>query len=316
MINTTNNPTFMNDKPMTPCLTVLRYAPRGRYYLYSPQVPLSVLQFRAVCRNAMSVGVVVRGLKGRTDPTIIFMHGWPDTDEVFAQQYGEFESTHRLVSLVIPGYRGNKTPFWGLDFADVVKQTHAAVVHAMEGQKGKPLLIAHDWGAIIANELILHEPDLFQKIVFLDVGCHTGKRTIPATLMVLAYQWVLMFAFLLPAVIGTPITQFMARLLGAPKTSIPSVHSGMNYLYVQIWKRIVTRKIPASLVGWHVPKQPVLFLYGTKKPFMFHSQRFVDHLRSTKGSDAIAIDGSHWFFTSTRHAPKVNAAIRQFVDAK
>ena len=46
------------------------------------------------------------------------------------------------------------------------------------------------------------------------------------------------------------------------------------------------------------PLCPMLFMYGTKKPIMFHSQKCVDTLNATPGSKAVAIQGGHWFMIS------------------
>jgi pimeloyl-ACP methyl ester carboxylesterase len=263
----------------------------------------------------MSVGIIERGLKAVSAPTIVFLHGWPDTDALFAKQYPAFEATHRLVSLVLPGYRkGEKVPFFGYDLVDdVVPQLIRAIDETMKGRKqGKPIIVAHDWGAFLATEIAIARPDIAEKYVIMDVGCHLGKLRGLQLVMILAYQWALALVFLLPRFVGTPISRLAASLLGVPKQTRPDVHSGMNYPYLRFWSRLLSGRPPPSSKGFHVPKQPVLFLYGTKKPFQFHSERFVKYLESTPGCGVKPYAAGHWFFTG-RLADEVNADIKKFI---
>ena len=45
-----------------------------------------------------------------------------------------------------------------------------------------------------------------------------------------------------------------------------------------------------------MPDCKTLFLYGTKKNIMFHSEGFLRYLRNAPGCAAMGIEGGHWFF--------------------
>ena len=70
------------------------------------------------------------------------------------------------------------------------------------------------------------------------------------------------------------------------------------------------------MAKFKVPKLPILFMYGSKKPFMFHSQRFVKYLEDTPGSAAIGFPSDHWFFAREKCANDVNVAIEKFLKSK
>jgi pimeloyl-ACP methyl ester carboxylesterase len=42
------------------------------------------------------------------------------------------------------------------------------------------------------------------------------------------------------------------------------------------------------------PTCPVLFIYGKRKPFMFHSSAWAEGLASRAGSRAVGFDTGHW----------------------
>jgi cis-3-alkyl-4-acyloxetan-2-one decarboxylase len=50
------------------------------------------------------------------------------------------------------------------------------------------------------------------------------------------------------------------------------------------------------------PHCPMLFLYGEKKPFMFHSHAWADELAAKPGNRVIAFPTGHWIMVSRRQA--------------
>jgi pimeloyl-ACP methyl ester carboxylesterase len=66
----------------------------------------------------------------------------------------------------------------------------------------------------------------------------------------------------------------------------------MNYGYYLKYRSILLGK-PQGDVPFD-PPCPMLFLYGRKKPTMFHSDAFVVRLDRTPGSRAVGFDAGHW----------------------
>jgi pimeloyl-ACP methyl ester carboxylesterase len=246
------------------------------------------------------------------DRTMILVHGWPDTAAVFAAQCDHFAATHRVVVLSLPGYLrgGAGLPAFGHHFDAVVEALRATIVDVMQGHSGKPVVVAHDWGAHFVFMVERKHPELFDRIVGLDVAGHVGPKRGTQLLFLLAYQWLLVLLYLLPRVAGTPLTRLFAKHgLGAPDA--PAAHAGMSYLYLRQWVSLLTGDRAAVAPRWQAPAVPVLFMYGTKMPVYFHSKKWAEHLAATDGSAIVAIDGGHWFYRG-RHAADVNQRIAKF----
>ena len=247
-------------------------------------------------------------------PTIVFLHGWPDTDRVFDKQYEALKGTYRLVSIQLPNFVKKATDFprySGFTVEELADRAIATVKSAMRDRSGeKPSLVCHDWGAIISYALLRKEPDLFRKLVALDIGQHTGKLPLKGMLIVLWYQWSLIAAYILPSFIGTLLTKFVASVFRAPNAS--NAHSGMNYLYLQVWKLILSGQMK-SLQGFNPPTIPTLYMYGAKKPFYFHSQRWIEHVQAMPGSAVMPFNADHWFFLRSQCVEEVNRSIIKFL---
>jgi cis-3-alkyl-4-acyloxetan-2-one decarboxylase len=69
------------------------------------------------------------------------------------------------------------------------------------------------------------------------------------------------------------------------------VRAGMGWPYEQA--RVGAFK--AARAYQFSSARPFLFLYGTRKPFMFHSSAWVAKVNATPGCQAHALDGGHWF---------------------
>jgi cis-3-alkyl-4-acyloxetan-2-one decarboxylase len=104
----------------------------------------------------------------------------------------------------------------------------------------------------------------------------------------------------------------MARTIGCRNE--PS-HIGwqMNYPYAMGWfgahggLRGVGRV--DKLLG---VAMPALFIYGRRKPFMFHSERWLDQLGRAPGCAVLALDTGHWVM---RQKPaEFNACVRAWLD--
>jgi pimeloyl-ACP methyl ester carboxylesterase len=246
--------------------------------------------------------------------TMLFVHGWPDTDAVFARQYAAFAATHRLVTLSLPGYiaGGDTLPFMGLTEKATLELLRAAIADAMQGRAGepKPIVVAHDWGAHYVFWLDKVYPGTFAKIVGLDVGGHASTQLSgKAMCIILAYHWTNINMWFMPRVLGTAVTRGVARLLGKPDGT-GEVHSGMNYPYVSVWRTIFAGALP---VGWQDPSAPVLFLYGSDRFCDIFSERWVQYLEATPGCGIAEIPGNHWFFTYEKSGARVNDLIRDFL---
>lgn len=255
-------------------------------------------------------------------PTLVFIHGWPDTDRVFDKQYAAMQSTYRLVCMQLPNFAAPCTTFprpSGYTIEEVADMLNATVKAAVKGRRGsssggddaeKPALIVHDWGSILGYLMVRQAPQQYRKLITMDVGQHVGRLSLLGLALVLGYQWSLIVCFYLPFAIGSLVTKSVALVARAP--NMRHAHSGMNYLYIQLWKLIWTGEF-AQKAAFNPPTIPTLYMYGAKKPFHFHSQQFVAHVRSMPGSAVMPFDEDHWFFMRPSCADAANKAMLTFL---
>lgn len=233
---------------------------------------------------------------GPGSKTIVFIHGWPDTHCVWDSTVQALQSEHRCVRFTTPGFEG---PPQGR--ARTLDETIAQLQAILDAvSPGQPVtLMLHDWGCVFGYELAARHPERVARIVAVDIGDARSSeflRTLSAKhkLMIAFYQvwlakcWV--WGRFLSVRVANYWTRLMARLLRCPAPP-ESIQWYMNYPYAMTWLGVgggLGRLAPLK------PHCPLLFVYGTRKPFMFHSQRWVDQLNATPGSKALGLETGHW----------------------
>ena len=65
----------------------------------------------------------------------------------------------------------------------------------------------------------------------------------------------------------------------------------MNYPYAMQWLGAFGGFKAVKAV---VPAWPMLFIYGQRKPFMFHSTGWAQGLATRPGSEALGLRAGHW----------------------
>ncbi len=61
---------------------------------------------------------------------------------------------------------------------------------------------------------------------------------------------------------------------------------------------------------------PVLYMFGSKKPFQFHSARWLSYVKnSNSGGKVLEFEGDHWFAVRSKTADAATAAIADFIAA-
>ena len=264
-------------------------------------------------QSDLAVDGVPISIEGQGDHTIVMVHGWPDTAALWRAQVAHFAPQFRSVRFTLPGFDVTGPPR-SLSLDDTVDFLRR-VVEAVS--PGRPvILMIHDWGALFGFELAMRHPHLVDRIVAIDVADpgsgawrrEVGKR---ALLGAMAYQLWLALAFgigaRISAGIGNRMTRWMASVGRAPA---PPEHIGwsMNYPYAIAWFGL--------LGGYKLqrvqPRCPVFFAWGTRKPFMFHSSRWIEWLRDDPKHHAEAFQANHWVMVTA--APELNAAVQRWLD--
>lgn len=244
----------------------------------------------------MSKELVVDGIEihveGEGEETIVMIHGWPDTYRLWDGQVAELRQRYRCVRFTLPGFDIDKPRrSYSLD------ATMRVLLHIVNSvsQKQKVILMLHDWGCVFGYEFYMRNKALVSAIIGVDIGDAqsraTGRsRSVAQKMMVSGYQSTLALAWAVGGPLGNGLTKTMARLLGAPSPR-EYVSSAMNFPYY-----ILTAGAAGSyhsLVPF-APKVPMLFIYGTDKPFMFHSPQWTENLAAKQGCKVVAMETDHW----------------------
>jgi pimeloyl-ACP methyl ester carboxylesterase len=82
----------------------------------------------------------------------------------------------------------------------------------------------------------------------------------------------------------------MARALRCP-VDPKGIHSRMGYPYALRWLGVAGGL--RGLRAFH-PQTPMLFIYGERKPFMFHSRAWAERMAERPRSRAIGLPTGHW----------------------
>jgi len=110
-------------------------------------------------------------------PTILLLHGWPDTSALWADVVPELVAAGYRVAT--PDLRGCGRSDKPLDVASYAMHhlvgDVVAIIEALGGEK--ITLVGHDWGASLAWVVAAYRPDLIERLVVVSVGHPTSFRS-------------------------------------------------------------------------------------------------------------------------------------------
>jgi pimeloyl-ACP methyl ester carboxylesterase len=256
--------------------------------------------------NPMIEGVELH-VEGEGDETIVMMHGWPDTWRLWDAQVAALAGRYRCVRFTQPGFDA-AGPARSPSLDELVRIYAGIVDHV---SPGRPVtLMLHDWGCVFGLQYAMRHPQRVARIVAVDIGDTNSKAFLKslaprAKLGIAGYQLWLALAWKIGGGLGTGMTRRMARWLRC--TSDPQAISWqMNYPYWLTWSGGLRRSLRIE------PACPVLYLYGARKPFMFHSPQWLERVRSLPGGAVHGLPTWHWVM---RDAPaEFNPAVLQWLE--
>lgn len=231
-------------------------------------------------------------IEGEGAETIVMIHGWPDTYRVWDAQVAELRHRYRCVRFTLPGFDITR-PRRSYSL-DAMMRVLLHIVNSVN-KKEKVILMLHDWGCVFGYEFYMRNKALVSAIIGVDIGDAQSKatlrsRSVGQKLMVSGYQSTLALAWAIGGPVGTVMTRTMARVLGAPSPR-EHISVGMDYPYYILTAGAAGSY--SSLVPF-VPKVPMLFIYGTRKPFMFHSPQWTETMAAREGCKVVAMETDHW----------------------
>jgi len=239
-------------------------------------------------KETLSIGDLTVHVEGQGSRTIVMVHGWPDTAALWDPQVAALKGQYRCVRFTLPGF-DPAHPRRVHELDGIVAALHEVLEAVSPHQP--VILLLHDWGCVFGYALADRHPGRVAAIIGIDVGdagsrAHLASLGTKAKLMIAGYQLWLALAWNLGGFVGDGMTRRMAAWLRAPGES-STIGSRMNYPYHVQWTKGYPRQPFSPLV-------PMLFVYGTRKPFMFHSREWTDALASRPGCEVHAFRTSHW----------------------
>jgi pimeloyl-ACP methyl ester carboxylesterase len=252
------------------------------------------------------VEVITEGDRG---PVVLMLHGWPDTRVLWDAQVARLRQGFRCVRFTLPGFEpGSRRQATSLEEMLALFDKVVDVV-----SRDRPIvLLLHDWGCFFGYQYAMLRPDRIERVIGIDIGdagspAHVASLTVPAKAMMASYQLWLAAAWRLGGSAGDAMTRAMARAIKAPAPP-EQIHAGMNYPYDIRWTGShgsYRERRSVELAS------PLLFIYGRRKPFMFHSPAWAAAVAAQRGCEVIAMDAGHWVMQEKAGA--VNEAIVRWI---
>jgi pimeloyl-ACP methyl ester carboxylesterase len=138
----------------------------------------------------------------------------------------------------------------------------------------------------------MRHPARVARIVGVDIGDTASGEFLrslstKAKLAVLAYQGWLALAYVMPQRLGDAMTRRMARWLRAPAPP-ERVAAQMNHPYLTGLTGGFRRSLRVR------PTCPMLYIYGSRKPFLFHAPAWAERIAAVPGNEVHALPTGHW----------------------
>lgn len=252
-------------------------------------------------------------IEGQGPQTMVMIHGWPDTHLLWDAQVAALSSDYRCVRFTLPGYDTAK-PARPMSLDQIVAFIGAVLDAVSPGQA--VVLMLHDWGCVFGYQFIARHPERVQRIIGVDIGdTNSGalarSLTLKAKLGVAFYQLWLALAWVLgrhlAAGLGTRMTRWMARTIGC-RSDESRMGWQMNYPYYIQWTGAMGSYRGSMRFA---PQVPMLYIFGRRKPFMFHSPQWLDQLNALPGCAVREFATGHWVMS---HQPQAfNECVREWL---
>lgn len=238
----------------------------------------------------LEVGGVEVLVEGSGPETLLLLHGWPDTRRLWDGTVDALRDSFRCARFTWPGFdagSGRVQPTLD-EVVDLMLQVVERLCPA-----GRVTLVLHDWGCVFGYQFALRHPQRVARIVGVDIG---DTQELPRALGpqeligIGSYQLWLASAWRIGGVVGDAMTRSVANWARAPEAA--QARWTMNWPYDLAWfggqDALSRHSLPFR------PACPMLFVYGKRKPFRFHSGAWAEELGRRPGCRVEAFDTGHW----------------------
>ena len=234
-------------------------------------------------------------VEGAGPRTIVMVHGWPDTHRLWDSTVEALKGQFRCVRFTLPGFEPG-APKRAHPFSELMQFLLGAAEKYCPGER--VTLLLHDWGCLFGYQFAMRHPELVERVIGVDIGdagsrAHLAQIGASGKLKIVAYQVWLALAWVLGS---DAMARMMARLIRVPAGR--EVRAQMGYPYAMRWFGVAGGFRDLRVFKPHCP---MLFLYGTRKPVMFHSDTWA------RGVESRAFNTGHWLMVQARE--EFNAAL-------
>ena len=232
-------------------------------------------------------------IEGQGEQTLVMIHGWPDTQALWQKQVAFFKNYYRCVTFTLPLFDQPKARPKVFSLEEIINTIRQVVDYV---SPDKPvILMVHDWGAIYGYQFVVRYPDKVSRLIGIDVGDAYSQKfnaslTLKDKLVIAGYQLPLAFAFRLNGKTGDKIARRVAKILKAP-AAIQTIHANMGYGYYAAWTKAKGGFKNIKPIHFTCP---YLFIYGTQKPTMFHSEAWLIEITKKPDNQVSGFKTSHW----------------------
>ncbi|NNN59678.1 MULTISPECIES: alpha/beta fold hydrolase [Vibrio] len=237
-------------------------------------------------------------IEGKGEHTLVFIHGYPDSLEMWDKQADFFKENYQVVRFTLPGFEQTDRelrPHYS------IKQMRSIIDKFIEHLDQQSItVIAHDWGAVYASHY-LKQNDLVDRLILLDIGSFADE---PRPKINVQYTLALAVAWTLPDYLGTKLALFTAdKILQVPRVdlhkSIEDLRpdSRLTYPYWHLWKEVLTSNTTQPVIVDDYGT-PFLFIYGKDKSIWFHAKTWEQEVIDKNKGQIEVVPGGHWFMHS------------------
>jgi hypothetical protein len=128
--------------------------------------------------------------------------------------------------------------------------------------------------------LIKTYPGQFNDIITLDVPAYTQIQGIAGKLMALAYQLILLTAFLIGGWPGRLLCKGVSKFFKHIPKYFDELSGARCYPYFYLYKNLIAGLLNKKklFLYRYVPSAPVVYVFGKKKPFQFAGDKWTNYL--------------------------------------
>jgi pimeloyl-ACP methyl ester carboxylesterase len=227
-------------------------------------------------------------LNGEGKKTIVMIHGWPDTHEIWQKQVDFFKKEYTCVTFTLPSF--DKEDNKKYTFEDIIIRIKNIVDTVCPNSKA--ILLVHDWGCVFGYEYAMRYPEKVEKLIGIDIGDASTPEfekslKLQAKLMMFSYQITLALGWITKSDF---IHKMMAKGLQA-RSNFENIHAGMGLPYAMHWLGVHGGLGKLKTIK---PSFPFFYAYALKKPFLFHTEQWINSIEQNPENKVQAFNCSHW----------------------